>query len=83
MFPGYSIWMGSLIDFLLFMASTWVGGQLDGRFLTAEESRELERLMVLEEFWLGIGRQLASKMGLPTYAFDARMAALTDQLGTQ
>lgn len=83
MISGYSIWIGSLIDFLIFMASTWVGGQLDGRFLTAEESRELERLVVLEEFWLGVWRHLATKMGLPTNAIDQRLAALTDQLGAQ
>jgi len=44
-------WTGTGIDAAVFMALTYIGGIVDGRFLTVEEQGEFERLMVLEEFW--------------------------------
>ena len=56
-----------------------LGGHVDGRFLTTEENAELERAMGLEEFWLGFGRHLFNKFGLPTYGFDRRMDVLAER----
>lgn len=83
LFPGYSIWTGCAIDFLLSMGCMWVGAQVDGRFLTPEETEELERAMVIEEFWIGLLRHLFNKWGLPTYALDQRLAVLSNQSGNQ
>jgi hypothetical protein len=33
------------------MGFTYIGGVVDGRFLTAEEAAEFEQLMVLASFW--------------------------------
>ena len=44
-------WKGSGVDFAGFLGLVYVGGILDGRFLSEEEAREFETLMVLEGFW--------------------------------
>jgi hypothetical protein len=43
--------MNTGVDLAGFMGFIWVGGWVDGRFLTAEETAEFEQVMVLEEFW--------------------------------
>jgi hypothetical protein len=49
--PHYGMFMNTVVDLAGFMGFIWVGGWVDGRFLTAEETAEFEQVMVLEEFW--------------------------------
>jgi hypothetical protein len=51
LWPHYGIFMNTGVDLAGFMGFIWVGGWVDGRFLTAEETAEFEQVMVLEEFW--------------------------------
>lgn len=44
-------WKGSGVEFAGFLGLVYVGGIVDGRFLSEEEAREFETLMVLEGFW--------------------------------
>jgi hypothetical protein len=44
-------WKGTGLDAGMFMGLMYVGGVVDGRFLSADEAAEFEQLMVLEGFW--------------------------------
>jgi hypothetical protein len=77
--PGQSLFQGSLMDLTFSYICTWIGAQLEGRFLSAAEAAEFERLRFMVEFWSGLYRHVLLSLGTPAEVVEESVATFEAQ----